>query len=118
MIVQSPTHDPVSLHRRVSEFLSTFISGLSDLTDDLFEDQVDGLIATKQTEHRQLSQESSIYIEEISQGRTRFNKRQDAIDMLEALEKDEFVRSVQEILKESPQIIVRGTSMTLLPTRL
>ena len=91
VIIQSADREPRLLEQRVEAFLAHFRTELVAMGDEAFGRHRAAVIARKQEKDKTLSGESNRHWGEISNGRGRFGKREEEVEVLRGLDKAQVV---------------------------
>ncbi|XP_062166020.1 insulin-degrading enzyme-like 1, peroxisomal isoform X1 [Alnus glutinosa] len=98
-IIQSTVKGPGVIDSRVEAFLKTFESKLYEITNDEFKSNVNALIDMKLEKHKNLSEESGFFWQEIYGGTLKFDRRESEVAALRQLEKQDLVDFFNEHIK-------------------
>ncbi|KAI3845385.1 hypothetical protein MKW92_038967 [Papaver armeniacum] len=98
-IVQSTAKDPGQIDLRVESFLKEFESKLYEMPADEFMSNVNALIDMKLEKHKNLSEETSFFWREISDGTLKFDRREIEIAALKNLRQQELIDFFNEHIK-------------------
>ncbi|KAL0772553.1 hypothetical protein Bca101_037704 [Brassica carinata] len=90
-IIQSPVKGPGHIDLRVESLLKDLESKLYKISDEEFKSNVTALIDMKLEKHKNLNEESSFYWREIKSGTFKFNRKDEEVDALRELKKEELI---------------------------
>ena len=81
---------------------------MRDMSDEDFEQHIQGLITVKKQKFRELVKETVFYWNEISKGCDRFNNNIQTIEMLSNIKKEEFIQFTDKLLHKTPKLVMRS----------
>ncbi|KAL0714663.1 hypothetical protein Bca4012_021642 [Brassica carinata] len=98
-IIQSSVKGPGHIDSRVESLLKDLESKIYKISDEEFKSNVTALIDMKLEKHKNLSDESYFYWEEIQNGTFKFNRMDAEVAALRELKKEELIEFFDEYIK-------------------
>ncbi|CAN7095287.1 insulin-degrading enzyme-like 2 isoform X1 [Brassica rapa] len=98
-IIQSSVKGPGHIDSRVESLLKDLESKIYKISDEEFKSNVTTLIDMKLEKHKNLSDESYFYWEQIQNGTFKFNRRDEEVAALRELKKEELIDFFDEYIK-------------------
>ncbi|CAL1352436.1 unnamed protein product [Linum trigynum] len=98
-VIQSTVKGPGQIDLRVENFLSMYESKLREMSNDEFKNNVNALINMKLEKVKNLSEESSYYWNEISEGTLKFDRKECEVAALRQLTQDELLDFFNDYIK-------------------
>ncbi|EFJ11426.1 hypothetical protein SELMODRAFT_447027 [Selaginella moellendorffii] len=90
-IVQSTVKDPNGVEERVEDFLKSFETTLTNMSDEEFQRNVEALVEIKLEKHKNIYEETNFFWMEIDNGACKFDRQQVEVAALRTLTKDELL---------------------------
>lgn len=98
-LVQSPKADVAYLEQAVIEFLRNYVNNWDELSDELFEQQKNGLIARLTNKDKNLAQRSQRYWQSLAEENYNFDSNQRIADIVTGLSKADMGAFLQDLLR-------------------
>jgi secreted Zn-dependent insulinase-like peptidase len=98
-LVQSPKADVAYLEQAILEFLRNYVNNWDELSDELFEQQKNGLIARLTEKDKNLVQRSQRYWQSLVEENYNFDSNQQIADIVAGLTKADMAVFLQDLLQ-------------------
>lgn len=98
-LVQSPKADVAYLEQAILEFLRNYVNNWDELSDELFEQQKNGLIARLTEKDKNLAQRSQRYWQSLMEENYNFDSNQQIADIVAGLTKADMAVFLQDLLQ-------------------